>query len=127
MAKHKTGAIPTLQVYQIGGAHRTIPNIYLAKLKWFVKGGDSIPDALKAATITNAKLPDMDDKLGSLEAGKLADLVVVDGRPDENLDDLQKVDIVAKDGRLLVRGGQIIVPRHVPVPLPRPAPPPDVR
>jgi imidazolonepropionase-like amidohydrolase len=171
MVKHKTGAIPTLQVYQnvfdqsggyygstsrrfsmspqgnfdifkkmraagvvmgvgtdtIGGASRSIPNMYIAELKWFVKGGYSIPDALKAATITNAKLLDMDDKVGSLEVGKLADLVVVDGRPDENLDDLLKVDIVVKDGRLLVRGGQVIVPRHVPVPLSRPAPPANVR
>jgi imidazolonepropionase-like amidohydrolase len=171
MATHKTGAIPTLQVYQnvfdeaggyygstsrrfsmsgqanfdvfkrmraagvvmgvgtdtIGGAHRLIPNMYIAELKWFVKGGYSIPEALKAATITNATLLDMDDKLGSLEAGKLADVIVVDGRPDENLDDLQKIDMVVKDGRLLVRSGQIVVPRHVPVPLRKPAPPQDVR
>lgn len=92
-----------------------------------MKGGYSIPDALRAATITNARLLDMDDRLGSLEAGKLADLIVLDGKPDENLDDLQKVDIVVKDGRLLVRGGQVVVSRHVPVPLPRPAPPADVR
>ena len=111
----------------IGGAHRMIPNLYIAELKWFVKGGYSIPDTLKAATITNARLLDMDDKLGSLEAGKLADLIVLDGRPDENLDDLQNVDMVVKDGRLLVRGGQVVVPRHVPVPLPKAAPPADVR
>jgi imidazolonepropionase-like amidohydrolase len=171
MATRKTGAIPTLQVYQnvfdqsggyygstsrrfsmtsqsnfdifkkmkaagitmgvgtdtIGGAHRLIPNMYIAELKWFVKGGYSIPDALKAATMTNAALLDMADKLGSLEAGKLADVIVVDGRPDENLDDLQRIDIVVKDGLVLVRAGQVVTPRHVPEPLRRPAPPQDVR
>ncbi len=111
----------------IGGAHRQIPNLYLAELKWFVKGGYSIPDALKAATITNAILLDMGDKLGSLEAGKLADLIVVDGKPDVNLDDLQRIDLVMKDGLLLVRSGQVVTPRHVPEPLRRPAPPQDVR
>ena len=171
MVAHKTGAIPTLQVYQnvfdqsggyygstsrrfsmsgqanfdlfkkmkaagvvmgvgtdtIGGAHRFVPTMYIAELKWFVKGGYSIPEALKAATITNAKLLDMDDKLGSLQPGKLADVIVVDGRPDENLDDLQKIDIVVKDGRLLVRAGQVVIPRHALVPLPKPAPPSDTR
>jgi imidazolonepropionase-like amidohydrolase len=111
----------------IGGAHRFVPTMYIAELKWFVKGGYSIPEALTAATLTNAKLLDMDDKLGSLEKGKLADVIVVDGRPDENLDDLQKIDLVVKDGRVLVRGGQVAIPRHPLVPLPRPAPPADVR
>jgi imidazolonepropionase-like amidohydrolase len=111
----------------IGGAHRFVPAMYIAELKWFVKGGYSIPEALKAATFTNAKLLDMDDKLGSLEKGKLADVIVVDGKPDENLDDLQRIDVVIKDGRLLVRSGQVVVPRHALVPLPRPAPPSDIR
>jgi imidazolonepropionase-like amidohydrolase len=171
MARHRTGAVPTLQVYQnlfdqsggyygstsrrfsmtsqsnfdifkkmkaagitmgvgtdtIGGAHRLIPNLYIAELKWFVKGGYSIPEALKAATITNAILLDMADKLGSLEAGKLADVIVVDGKPDENLDDLQRIDLVVKDGLVLVRSGQVVTPRHVSEPLRKPAPPQDVR
>ena len=76
----------------IGQASEFAPNMYIAELKWFVKGGYSVLEALKAATITNATLLDMDDKLGSLEAGKLADIIVVDGRPDENLDDLANQD-----------------------------------
>ena len=111
----------------IGGAHRTIPNMYIAELKWFVKAGYSIPAALQAATIINAKLLDMDDKLGTIEKGKLADIIVVDGKPDENLDDLQKIDVVIKDGRLWVRGGQVVIPRHVPTALAKPAPPADIR
>jgi imidazolonepropionase-like amidohydrolase len=111
----------------IGGAHRNVPYMYIAELKWFVKGGYSIPEALRAATIINAKLLDMDDKLGSLEPGKLADVIVVDGKPDESLDDLHKIDLVIKDGRLMVRGGQVVIPRHNAVPLSRPAPPADIR
>jgi len=38
----------------------------------------------------------MDDRLGTLQTGKLADVLVVDGRPDENLDDLAKVDLVLR-------------------------------
>jgi len=111
----------------IGGAHRLIPNMYIAELKWFVKGGYSIVDTLKAATIVNAKLLDMHDKLGSLEPGKLADVIVVDGRPDEDLDALQRIDLVVKDGIVVVSAGQVVTPRHVPEPLRKPAPPQDVR
>jgi imidazolonepropionase-like amidohydrolase len=111
----------------IGDASRLIPNMYIAELKWFVKGGYSIPEALQAATITNAKLLDMDDKLGSLEIGKLADIIVIDGMPDENLDDLANIDMVIKDGLILVQSGMLVTPRHEAQPLANPSPPGDVR
>lgn len=111
----------------IGEANKFIPNVYIAELKWFVKGGYSIAEALQAATITNAKLLDMDDKLGSLQAGKLADIIVVDGRPDENLDDLSKVDLVMKDGLIVVESGMVVIAPHEPRPLETPSPPDDIR
>lgn len=95
----------------IGQAAKDLPHNYIAELKLFVEGGYSIIEVLQAATITNATLLDMDDKLGSLAPGKLADLIVIDGRPDENLDDLEKIDYVMKDGRLLVRSGLLFTPR----------------
>ena len=107
----------------IGDANKMIPNVYIAELKWFVKGGYSLTDTLKAATIVNARLLDMDDKIGSLEAGKLADILVVRGSPDQSLDDLQKVDLVIKDGVFYVENGQVVTPRHVPQPLLKPSPP----
>lgn len=111
----------------IGDANRMTPNIYITELKWFVKGGYSTVDALKAATIVNARLLDMDDQLGSLEPGKLADILVVKGNPDENLDDLNKVDLVIRDGIVWVRGGQVDLPRHVARPLLKPSPPAETR
>jgi len=111
----------------IGRANQQIPNPYVAELKWFVKGGYSVPEALIAATRTNAQLLDMGDKLGVLEAGRLADILVVDGRPDQNLDDLTRIDRVIKDGRIWVEGGQIVTPRHTSAPLAKPSPPADVR
>ncbi|TCP30345.1 amidohydrolase family protein [Sphingomonas sp. BK235] len=111
----------------IGDANRMVPNVYLAELKWFVKGGYSIPAALQAATLTNAKLLDMGDRLGSIEPGKLADVIVVDGHPDEDIDALSRIDMVVKDGVLAVSGGQVVTPRHVSAPLAKPSPPATVR
>ncbi len=54
----------------------------------------------------------MDDRLGTLEPGKLADVLVVDGRPDERLDDLAKVDLVIRDGYGVVQGGRVAISRH---------------
>ncbi len=62
----------------------------------------------------------MDHLLGTLECGKLADILVVDGEPDRDLDDLSRVDMVIRDGRVLIEGGRVMTPRHVPVPMPDP-------
>ena len=94
---------------------RYLPAPYITELKYFVQAGHTIPEALVAATKTNAEILDMSDKLGTLEPGKLADVVVIEGRPDENLDDLAKVDIVIRDGYLVVKGGEVVIPRHVPI------------
>jgi cytosine/adenosine deaminase-related metal-dependent hydrolase len=69
----------------------------------------------------------MGDKLGTLEAGKLADVIVVDGRPDEVLDDLARVVHVFKDGRQWVADGQVRLPRHPSAPLAKPSPPADTK
>ena len=94
---------------------RYLPIPYITELKYFVEAGYTIPEALAAATKTNSEILDMADKLGTLEPGKLADVAVFGGKPEENLDDLAKVDIVIRDGHLVVKGGEVVVPRHVPV------------
>ena len=50
-----------------------------------------------------AQLVDMRDQLGSLEAGKLADIVAVAGDPGEDITLLQRVDFVMKGGRIYSR------------------------
>jgi imidazolonepropionase-like amidohydrolase len=94
---------------------RYLPIPYITELKYFVQAGYSVPEALVAATKTNSEILDMSDKLGTLEPGKLADVAVFEGKPDMNLDDLAKVDIVIRDGYLVVKGGEVVIPRHIPV------------
>lgn len=48
-------------------------------------------DALRAITIRGAQLSKMDHKIGTVEVGKEADLIVVDGKPDEDLFALERV------------------------------------
>jgi imidazolonepropionase-like amidohydrolase len=94
---------------------RYLPVAYINELKQFVAAGWTIPEALVAATRTNAQILDMDDRLGTLEVGKLADVLVVAGSPDRDLDDLEHVDMVVRGGFIVVDHGQLSIPRHEPV------------
>jgi imidazolonepropionase-like amidohydrolase len=95
------------------GLYKSLPEPYIQELKNFGKLGYSPAAALVVATRTNAEIVGMADRLGTLEVGKLADLIIVDGRPDENLEDLRKVDQVVLNGQVVVREGRIFVPRHL--------------
>ncbi len=100
---------------------RFLPAPYISELEQLVAAGFTKSEALVAATRTSAEILDMADKLGTLEPGKLADVLVVNGRPDENLPDLANVHIVIRDGAIVVEQGRIFVPRHVPVPAVEPS------
>ena len=56
-------------------------------------------DALAAITVRGARVNRMEKELGTLEVGKAADLIVVDGRPDEDLRALEKVTTTFVGGR----------------------------
>jgi imidazolonepropionase-like amidohydrolase/Tol biopolymer transport system component len=66
----------------------------------FVQGGMTPHQALHAGTLAGAKYLGMEKDLGSLEAGKLADLVVLDSNPLENIRDSTKLRYVMANGRL---------------------------
>ena len=61
-------------------------------------------DALRAATRTNARILGMSADVGTLEPGKLADLMVVAGNPLRDVTDLRRVRAVYKSGRLVPAG-----------------------
>jgi len=68
------------------------------ELEWMVRGGMIPAQAILAATATNAKIIRMEDKLGALRAGMLADLIAVPGDPTTNIEALRDVRFVMKDG-----------------------------
>ena len=78
----------------------------LDELGYLVEMGLSPMEAIQAATLESAKLVQLGDRLGSLQAGKLADVVVFDGDPladISGLRDRQRIKWVIKDGEAVVR------------------------
>jgi len=63
-----------------------------------VEGGMSEMEAIQAATVNAAKLLGIEDELGSVESGKIADIIAVEGDPLKDVTVLQAVDFVMKAG-----------------------------
>ena len=70
------------------------------ELKLMVDAGMTPMQALKAATSVAADLLDQDQNLGSIEPGKLADIIAVPGDPLQDIAVMSKVMFVMKDGRV---------------------------
>ena len=71
-----------------------------AELHHFVNAGLTPFETLQTATIHAAEAIGVDDDLGSIEAGKLADIVIVDGNPLDDIHDAMKVRTVIKNGNV---------------------------
>lgn len=73
---------------------------YNAKeFEYMVEAGMPPVEAIRSALMTNAKLLGMDTQVGSIEAGKFADIIAVDENPIQNIKTLQAVRFVMKDGK----------------------------
>jgi imidazolonepropionase-like amidohydrolase len=95
-----------------------MPGAYIDELESFTRIGFTKVEALVAATRTSAEILRMGGRLGTIEVGKLADIIVVDGNPDEDFSALRKVRTAFVNGRLELQDGRIYKPPHVEVPLP---------
>ncbi len=73
---------------------------------YMVEAGMPPMDAIKSATIEGARLLGMDDRLGTVEAGKLADLVAVEGDPLADIRQMTRVAFVMKGGRVYRTAGR---------------------
>jgi imidazolonepropionase-like amidohydrolase len=70
------------------------------ELELYVQAGMPPMAAIQSATIVSARVMKLEKDSGSIEPGKRADLMLVDGNPLKNISDIRRVVKVVKDGRM---------------------------
>jgi hypothetical protein len=70
----------------------------LRQIELLVEAGFTPVEAVKIATLNGAKFLGEDSRIGSIAAGKQADLMIVKGNPAAKISDIENVEIVFKDG-----------------------------
>jgi len=88
----------------------TAPGVYIMpgfslhdELANFVEAGFTPMESLQTATSNPAKFLGMEDRFGSIEPGKIADLVLLSANPLENIQNTRKISAVVADGRVYDR------------------------
>jgi imidazolonepropionase-like amidohydrolase len=86
------------------GSHSSVPHAergwaYQREMELLVESGMTPMQAIVAATMENARFFRIDERLGSVEAGKLADLVLVEGDPTKEIGALRRVKRVMLNGK----------------------------
>ena len=85
----------------VAGTDQGFPGFSVPReLELYVQAGLTPADAIKTATITPAKVMNVDKTTGSIEEGKNADIIIVDGDPLKNIRDIRNVTTVIKGGHI---------------------------
>ena len=63
-------------------------------------------EAIRAGTLMSAEAMSMSDVIGSLEPGKLADIIGVRGDPSEDISRVRSVNFVMQDGAIVTESSQ---------------------
>ncbi len=85
----------------VAGTDQTFPGFSVPReLELYVQSGLTPADAIQTATIIPARVLNLDKTSGSVEEGKNADLIIVDGDPLKNIRDIRKVTTVIKAGHI---------------------------
>jgi imidazolonepropionase-like amidohydrolase len=77
------------------------PGDYFQELRFFRDAGYTNKEILMSATRSGGEILGIPDMLGTLESGKLADVLVVAGDPLQDIENLRKMRLVVADGRVL--------------------------
>jgi imidazolonepropionase-like amidohydrolase len=81
------------------------PDAYFRELDYLHQAGMSNRDVLAAATSVGARIMRMGDKLGTIEPGKIADILILGANPLDSLKNLRDVRYVIADGKVVVENG----------------------
>jgi imidazolonepropionase-like amidohydrolase len=87
------------------GTFRELFGRYSDELKNIASAGVSNFDTLRMATAVNAGIIDMQEKIGTIEKGKYADIIAVEGNPLENIEVMDSVAMVMKGGAFIKAKG----------------------
>jgi imidazolonepropionase-like amidohydrolase len=96
--------VPFLAGTDSGGVPYTYPGFSLHdELAFLVQAGCTPMEALQTATLNSAKFLGLSDQLGTINAGKQADLVLLEANPLDDIHNTQKIRAVVVRGRYLDR------------------------
>jgi len=94
------GALHRAGVTVVAGTDQTVPGHSLHReLELYVQAGFTPMEAIQSATVVPARVMHVDGDVGTIAAGKRADLLVVEGNPLERFSDLRRVWLVVAGGR----------------------------
>ncbi|WP_430411895.1 amidohydrolase family protein [Kordia sp.] len=117
LLQHKNVNIATgTDAGNIGTLHATS---YQEEIRLMKEAGLSNLEIIQASTINSAKVLDKDNEIGSIEVSKLADLIILENNPLEDIKALQKISHVIKGGSIyhtkdvLIESPENIVQRQV--------------
>lgn len=99
---HKAG-VPILAGTDVGNAYVYAGSSLHDELAFFVRAGMTPLEALRTATVNPAKFLGMERSHGTVEKGKIADLVMLDANPLSDITNTKKIQAVIANGRLLRR------------------------
>ncbi len=95
---HKAGVKVAVGI-DLGG-YMTDPVVFVREMTVLVEAGFTPMEAIQSGTRVGAELLRWDDRLGTVQAGKLADLVAVSGNPLDDMKALEKVEFVMVGGKI---------------------------
>ena len=101
---HQAGFLKALKAgvkMALGSDIRPLKDAALLELGLWVRAGATPWQALQAATRAGAAICGVGDELGTVEVGKIADLIVVGANPLDDINNLRDLKLVFKDGRIV--------------------------
>jgi imidazolonepropionase-like amidohydrolase len=95
-----TGALHRAGVTVVAGTDQAVPGHSLHReLELYVRAGFTPMEAIQSATVVPARVMHLDGEVGTIDPGKRADLLVVDGNPLKHFSDLRRVWLIVAGGR----------------------------
>jgi hypothetical protein len=84
----------------VAGTDNSLGTTYHREIELYEQAGIPAPQVLQIATINSARIMKEERDYGSIAAGKVADIIIVNGKPAQQVKDIEKVETVIRAGRV---------------------------